>query len=61
VRFPGGSRSDDYHWNATGSYDAKHRWVHSDTQYKAGFTGTEMYRGTTSAGYSAPSLVTWPP
>ena len=22
VRFPGGSRSDDYHWNGTGSYSS---------------------------------------
>jgi alpha-L-arabinofuranosidase len=58
LRFPGGSRADDYHWNSTGAYDAKHRWTPSDTQYTAGFTGSEMYRGTTSAGYSAPSLVT---
>jgi hypothetical protein len=58
IRFPGGSRSDDYHWNGTGSFDTRHRWAPSDSQYSPGFSGSEMHRGTTSAGYSAPSLIT---
>jgi alpha-L-arabinofuranosidase len=58
IRYPGGSSSDDYHWNGTGSYDASNHWVPDDTTYTAGFQGTEMYRGTTSAGYQAPALIT---
>jgi hypothetical protein len=57
VRYPGGSRSDDYHWNGTGAYDDRHHWVPSSTSYTPGFTASELYRGTTSAGYSAPSLI----
>lgn len=51
VRYPGGSTSDDYHWNGTGSYDGQHRWVPSAIDYTPGFGGTELYRGTTSVQY----------
>ena len=51
VRYPGGSTSDDYHWNGTGSYDEQHRWVPSAIDYTPGFGGTEIYRGTTSVQY----------
>lgn len=58
IRYPGGSSSDDYHWNGTGSYDANQHWVPSDTTFTPGFPGTEIYRGTTSASYGIPAMVT---
>ena len=58
IRYPGGSSSDDYHWNGSGAYDASHRWVPSDSVYSPGFPGTEMYRGTTSVSYGTPANVT---
>ena len=57
LRFPGGSSSDDFHWNSSGSYDANHYWVPNGTGYLAGFQGCEVYRGTTSASYGFPSNV----
>jgi hypothetical protein len=58
IRYPGGSSSDDFHWNGTGSYDDNHYWLPSSTTYTAGFQGTEMYRGTTSAGYQVYAFLT---
>lgn len=55
IRYPGGSSSDDFHWNGSGSYDAAHHWVPSDTTYQTGFDGRMLYRGTTSS-YGTPSL-----
>lgn len=55
LRYPGGSSSDDYHWNSTGSYNASDYWVPSGTTYTAGFQACEIYRGTTSASYGYPS------
>ena len=49
IRYPGGSSSDDYHWNGTGSYDANHYWLPSGTSWSYGFVGNETYRGTTSS------------
>lgn len=57
LRYPGGSSSDDYHWNSTGSYNANKYWVPSGTTYTAGFQGCEVYRGTTSASYVFPSNI----
>ncbi|HET9870289.1 MAG TPA: discoidin domain-containing protein, partial [bacterium] len=57
LRYPGGSSSDDYHWNGTGSYDANGYWVPSGTSYTYGFVGNETYRGTTSS-YGTPSHIT---
>jgi len=57
-RFPGGSSSDDYHWNGTGSYDAGSNWVPSPTIYTPGFLGIEMHRGSTSGGYQAWAMLT---
>ena len=51
LRYPGGSSSDDYHWNSTGSFDANHYWVPNGATYTAGFQGCEIYRGTTSQSY----------
>ena len=47
LRYPGGSASDDYHWNGIGSFDAGHRWVPSGTAWNYGFVGNETYVGTT--------------
>jgi hypothetical protein len=57
LRYPGGSSSDDYHWNSSGSYDTNKYWVPSGTTYSAGFQGCEVYRGTTSTSYSYPSNI----
>ena len=57
LRYPGGSSSDDYHWNSSGSYDANKYWVPSGTTYSAGFQTCEIYRGTTSTSYGYPSNI----
>jgi len=57
IRYPGGSSSDDFHWNGTGSFDANNYWVPSGTNYSAGFQDNETYRGTTSS-YGTASHIT---
>ena len=57
IRYPGGSSSDDYHWNGTGSFDSNGYWVPSGTTWSYGFVGTEIWRGTTSS-YGTGSHVT---
>jgi hypothetical protein len=57
IRYPGGSSSDDFHWNGTGSYDGQGHWVPDNTSYGLSFVGTETYRGTTSS-YGAASMLT---
>jgi len=57
-RFPGGSSSDDYHWNGTGAFDANSHWIPDDTQYTPGWLGIETWRGTTSASYGNASNLT---
>ena len=57
LRYPGGSSSDDYHWNGTGAFDANHHWVPSGTTWTYGFVGNETYCGTTGSnkrGYHTP-------
>lgn len=56
-RFPGGSSSDDFHWNGVGSFDASGHWVSDDTAYAASWTGSETDRGTSSS-YGVPSNLT---
>jgi hypothetical protein len=52
LRYPGGSSSDDYHWNASGSFDTNSYWVPNGTTYSPGFQGCQVYRGTSdSSGY----------
>lgn len=58
IRYPGGSSSDDYHWNGTGSYDPSQHWVPSDTAFSPGFPGSEVFRGTTSVNYSIAGMLT---
>jgi len=64
LRFPGGSSSDDYHWNGTGSFAVTNMgsygvtyYVPNDTTYTPGFPSNETYRGTTST-YGVPSNIT---
>ena len=62
IRYPGGSSSDDYHWNGTGvgpnnGYDANDYWVPSGTSYTPGFQDYDIYTGTTSS-YGIPSNLT---
>jgi hypothetical protein len=57
LRYPGGSSSDDYHWNGSGSYDANNYWVPSGTTYTPGYQACQTYRGTTSASYGYPSNI----
>ena len=56
-RFPGGSSSDDFHWNGVGSFDANGHWVPDDTNYGLSWTGAETFRGTSSS-YGVPSNLT---
>ncbi|HJT23552.1 MAG TPA: hypothetical protein VJ873_03195, partial [bacterium] len=57
LRYPGGSSSDDYHWNGTGSFDSNGYWVPSGTTWTYGWVANEKYRGTTSS-YGAASHIT---
>lgn len=56
IRFPGGSSSDDYHWNGTGSFDSNGYWVPSGTTWTYGWVANETYRGTTSSYGNASHL-----
>jgi hypothetical protein len=49
IRYPGGSSSDDFHWNGKGSFDSQSHWVPDDTNYSVSWVGNELYRGTTSS------------
>ncbi len=57
IRYPGGSSSDDFHWNGNGSFDASGHWVPSATSYGLSWEDTEAHRGTTSS-YGVASAVT---
>jgi hypothetical protein len=57
LRYPGGSSSDDFHWNGTGAFNGSGYWVPSGTTYSAGFADNETYRGTTSS-YGSASHIT---
>lgn len=58
IRYPGGSVSDDYHWNGAGQYDSANRWVPDAGAYAPGFPGLELYRGTTSESYGTHANIT---
>ena len=49
IRYPGGSSSDDFHWNGIGSFNAGGAWVPDDTNYGISWYGFETWRGTTSS------------
>ena len=52
LRYPGGSGSDRYHWNGTGTW-AGNVWVPDDTAFSSGFDCTPLNVGTSAAGVSA--------
>ena len=56
LRYPGGSSSDDFHWNGTGAFNGNGYWVPNNTTYTAGFVAWETYRGTTSSNGAASHL-----
>ena len=66
IRYPGGSSSDDYHWNGTGvgavtlngkpGFNSNGYWVPSGTTWTSGFADFETYRGTTSSYGTASNL-----
>jgi hypothetical protein len=56
VRYPGGSNSNIYHWNGTGSYSSG-IWTPSNTVFTPGFASALSYRGTTSS-YGLASALT---
>ncbi len=62
LRFPGGSNSNEYHWNGDGSYDPENIWhvtgSPNPTTFKTGFMNLSLYRGSTSAGYGKKAFVT---
>ncbi len=62
IRFPGGSNSNEYHWNGNGSYDSNGYWVVNGSpapaSFSPGFLNLSKYRGSTSAGYRKKAMVT---
>jgi hypothetical protein len=62
IRFPGGSNSNEYHWNGDGYYDAAKIWhvtgSPNPTTFDRGFEDLSIYRGSTSAGYGKHAMVT---
>ena len=66
LRYPGGSSSDDFHWNGNGAWApaadgtlgvTSGTWVPSNSAVSFGFADNEIYRGTTSS-YGAASHIT---
>lgn len=61
LRFPGGSNSNEYHWNGSGQY-INNIWnvngSPSPTSFSPGFLNLSLYRGSTSAGYRKEAMVT---
>ena len=62
IRFPGGSNSNEYHWNGNGSYNSEEAWVvngsPNPTSFSPGFLNLSKYRGSTSAGYRKKAMLT---
>ncbi len=62
LRFPGGSNSNEYHWNGNGSYDAQDVWhVNGSpnvTSFQRGFYNLNDHRGSLSKGYGKWAKVT---
>ena len=56
LRYPGGSSSDDFHWNGNGTFTSSGYWVPNSTAYSPGFADNETYRGTTSSYGTASHL-----
>jgi hypothetical protein len=62
VRFPGGSNSNEYHWNSNGYYDSDKIWHDNDspnvTTFSHGFYNLAAHRGSLSKGYGKWAMVT---
>lgn len=62
LRFPGGSNSNEYHWNGSGYYDADKVWhVNGSpnvTAFQRGFYNLAEHRGSLSKGYGKWAMVT---
>ncbi len=58
LRFPGGSLSNEYHWNGTGTYTSENVWVSDDTNWSPGFIAYPLYRGSSSLNYGHPGNLT---
>lgn len=61
-RFPGGSNSNEYHWNGNGYYDANKVWnVNGSpnvTTFQRGFYNLASHRGSLSRGYGKKAMIT---
>lgn len=62
LRFPGGSNSNEYHWNGDGYYDGDKVWHINNspnvTSFQRGFYNLSVHRGSSSIGYGKPAVVT---
>lgn len=61
LRFPGGSNSNEYHWNGNGYYLNNIWHINGSphpTSFSSGFLNLSLYRGSTSAGYRKEAMLT---
>lgn len=60
VRYPGGSTSNQYHWNGNGYYDSLGIWHPSSTTFSTGFICWPLNNGTRNDAYGdgEPSRIT---
>jgi hypothetical protein len=62
LRFPGGSNSNEYHWNGNGYYDTDKIWHDNSspnvTSFTRGFYNLASHRGSLSKGYGKWAMVT---
>ncbi len=58
IRFPGGSLSNEYHWNGAGWFDAQKIWHSNPSAYSKGFIVEPEHRGSSSIGYGKPAKLT---
>jgi hypothetical protein len=60
VRYPGGSTSNQYHWNGEGYYDSLGIWHPSSTTFSTGFICWPLNNGTRNDAYGdgEPSKIT---
>lgn len=62
LRFPGGTNANEYHWNGSGHYDARHIWHNMGSprveRFVPGFYDLATYRGSTVPGNGQPGKVT---
>lgn len=62
IRFPGGSNSNEYHWNGNGAYDSNGIWTTAGSPapdtFSPGFLNLSRHRGSSSVGYGKKAVVT---